>query len=272
MMKEVIDYKYLDKGKDKLNNMRHSHSDGYEILLIRAGSGSVIVRDRLFAMQSGAIWFINGMDTHCTVPENPDEYYRGKIIIKSSFIDAVAKTVGAEEIVGDLFHKNGGTYILPDEETEKYINGEFSKICRALMDNSVYTKGMVAVGIMNILYAGHSKREEQPLTTDSRVSRILDYINKNLSQSISLDDICTHVHVSRYYLCHMFKKTVGMTVFEYILSRRLSIARRYLLDTDMTLSQIASLVGFSSFSYFSKMFREYEGMTPSKFRSDNKSE
>ena len=125
---------------------------------------------------------------------------------------------------------------------------------------------------MNILYAGHSKREEQPLTTDSRVSRMLDYINKNLSQSISLDDICAHVHVSRYYLCHMFKKTVGMTVFEYILSRRLSIARRYLLDTDMTLSQIASSVGFSSFSYFSKAFREYEGMTPSKFRSDNKSE
>lgn len=48
-----------------------------------------------------------------------------------------------------------------DEEIKKYINGEFPKICQALIENSVYTKGVVAVGIMNILYAGHSKREEQ---------------------------------------------------------------------------------------------------------------
>lgn len=270
MLKEIIDFKYLDKGKDEWNNLRHSHGESYEILIVRAGSGSVIVRDRLFAMRPGAVYFINGMDTHCTVPENPEEYYRGKIIISGKFIDQIAEMMDGTALLEDLFHKNGGTCVLPDETTAAYIDAEFSEISRTISEDSIYTKIGVAAGIMNILCAGHEKREEQTLTLDNRVSKILEYINENLSWSISLDEICAQFHMSRYYLCHMFKKTVGMTVFEYILSRRLSIARKYLLGTDMTLSQIANTAGFSSFSYFSKIFREYEGMTPSKFRAENR--
>lgn len=270
MLKEMIDFKYLDKGKDELNNLRHSHGESYEILIVRAGSGSVIVRDRLFALRPGAVYFINGMDTHCTVPEKPEEYYRGKLIVSGKFIDRIAGQMDGTELLEELFHKNGGTCVLPDEKTAAYIDAEFAGINRALSDNSIYTKIGVATGVMNILCAGHEKKEEQILTLDNRVSKILEYINENLGWSISLEDICTQFHVSRYYLCHLFKKTVGMTVFEYILSRRLSIARKYLLGTDMTLSQIADTAGFSSFSYFSKVFREYEGMPPSKFRAANR--
>ena len=266
-MKEILDFKYLDKGKDELNNLRHSHGESYEILIVRAGSGSVIVRDQLFVMRPGAVYFINGMDTHCTVPENPEEYYRGKIVVSGKFIDQIAEIMGCTDLLDDLFHKSGGTCVLPDEATAAYIDTEFTGISRSLSEDSIYTKAGVATGIMNILCAGHKDRGEQVLTLDNRVSKILEYINENLSWNISLKEICTQFHISRYYLCHMFKKIVGMTVFEYILSCRLSTAKKYLLNTDMSLSQIADTAGFSSCSYFSKVFREHEGMTPSKFRA-----
>ncbi len=269
-MKEIIDFKYLDKGKDELSNLRHSHGESYEILIVRAGNGSVIVRDRLFKLHSGGVYFINGMDTHCTVPDKPDEYYRGKIIVSGRFIDGLAEILDCTGLVEDLFHKNGGTYFVPDEETAAYIDNEFSAISQALSDGLDYAKLSVATGVMNILKCGHEKKQSQILSLDDRVSKILEFVNENLKNNITLDDICNRVHVSRYYLCHMFKKTVGMTVFEYILSRRLSIAKKYLTSTDMSLTQIFEATGFSSFSYFSKIFRRYEGVTPSAFRAASK--
>jgi len=267
-VKEIIDFKYLDKGKDELNNLKHSHGESYEILLVRSGSGSIIVRDRLFHIQSGAIYFINGMDTHCTAPKNPKEYIRGKLIISSSFVDKIAEFTACSEILADLFHENGGTCLIPNEKTAAYIDKEFSAINRALTENSSYKQINVASAIFNILSVAHAnKGSYAPIHfPDNRISEALEYINENLSRQVSLDEVCEHIHISKYYFCHMFKKTVGMTVLEYILSRRLSIARKFLRNSSMSLSEISEVSGFSSFSYFSKIFREYEGMTPSEFR------
>jgi len=266
VMKEIIDFKYLDKGKDELNNLRHSHGESYEILLVRSGSGSIIVRDRLFHIQPGAIYFINGMDTHCSAPKNPKEYMRGKLIISSSFIDKIAETAGCSEILEDLFHEKGGTCVIPDEKTAAYIDAEFSLINRAITKKQPYAYINIASAVFNILTAAKANEESYVPVLDNRVSEALEYINENLSCGVSLDEICEHIHVSKYYLCHMFKKMVGMTISEYVLSRRLSIARKSLRDSDMSLSEISEASGFCSFSYFSKMFRKYEGMTPSEFR------
>ena len=108
--------------------------------------------------------------------------------------------------------------------------------------------------------------EPLPLVHNYESGGALEYINNNLNSVFSLEDICEHIRVSKYYLCHKFKKIVGMTVGDYVLSRRISVARKYLRGSDITISEVAEKVGFSSFSYFSKIFKQYEGVTPSEFR------
>ena len=269
-MKEIIDFKYLDKGKDKLQSQRHSHGRSYEMLFVRSGNGVVMVRDKLFSLKSGAVYFINGMETHCSVPENPDDYLRGKIIISGNFIDETAAITGCTEIISELFLKNGGTCVEPEESVAKYIDTEWVRIRNALAEASVYTKINLISAVFNIITAAHANRSSHAKALDNRVADALEYINKNIGHEIILDEICEHIHVSKYYLCHIFKKTTGMTVFEYILSRRLSIARQYLLENELSLSEIANTAGFSSFSYFSKSFRKYEGVTPREFRKKAK--
>lgn len=270
MIKQVIDFKYLDKGKDELNNCRHSHGESYEILLVRSGNGTIMVRDKLFSIIPGAIYFINGTDIHCSAPDIPEEYHRGKIIIAGELIDKIATIAECSELLTELFHINGGTCVMPDECTATYIDSEFAIINRALSEETPYSNITVVSAIFNILSAAHSNSETFTPAVDNRISEALNYINDNLKRNISLEEICAHIHVSKYYLCHMFKKTVGMTVFEYILTRRLSIARKYLRSTDFSVSKVSELTGFSSFSYFSKMFRKYEGVTPSQFKNNGK--
>ena len=270
-MKEVEFFKYLDIGKDEFYNLRHVHNESYEILLTLSGGGTFFIRDRLFNLYQNAIYFTNKAESHYSVPETPENYYRRKIIISADFVDELTQISSCTQLIDDLFRKKGGMCIIPNEETVDFVNKEFLNISNALAENSMYTNAKVASSIMNIICAAHNNIEEQAPQSESKVSQVLRYINKNLSTNITLEEICEHSHFSKYYLCHIFKKTVGMTIFEYILSRRLSIAKKYLLNTDMPLSQIADTTGFSSFAYFSKAFRESEGITPSKFRSQKKS-
>ena len=83
-----------------------------------------------------------------------------------------------------------------------------------------------------------------------------------------LEDLCDRLHISRFYLCHTFKKATGMTIFDYILLMRLSKAKRLLQETQLQASEIAMQTGFSSFSYFSKKFREQEEITPLQYRKN----
>lgn len=270
MMKEIIDFKHLDKGKDLYYNVRHSHGDSYEIVLVLDGSGAFIVRDRLFDIKPLSLYFINGIETHCSVPNAPDLYTRRKIVIDANFIDELAKLLGCIDIIDILFKNNGGERITLNSDTVLSVDAQFYAISKAINENSPLSKMKVTSALLSIFAIAKENISEQPLYSDTRIAETLEYINKNLCQNVSLEKICKHVHLSKYHLCHLFKKTVGMSVFEYLLSRRLSNAKKQLLETSAPVSEIAIEVGFSDFSYFSKIFKLHEGLSPSEFRAINK--
>ncbi len=265
-MKEIIDFKYRDIGKDDLNNKKHSHGNCYEMLFVRSGNGVIMVKDKLFHIKPGGLYFINGMDIHCSVPEVPEDYTRSKLIIDSNYINRIAEATGLSEAVEDLFIKNGGLYI-KSSETEA-IDAEFLKIDASLRSETMYTRAQVTAALLHIFALAHSDKSMHSQAISNNVSSVLDYINNRIEQKITLDEISANVHMSKYYMCHIFKKTIQMTVSEYILSRRISIAKKKLLYTSLPISEIALSSGFSSFAYFSKIFREHEGVTPKEFRKN----
>ena len=270
MMKEIIEFKYLDVGKDSFYNIRHTHGSSYEILFVRSGGGTITVRDKIFPIMPGAMYFINGAEIHCSVPEIAEEYCRSKLVISAGYVNTAAALFGGDKIIADLFGKQGGISIVPDSSTAEQIDKEFRHINEVIFCGDVYSEAEVFSGIIKILCLAHKgSKQLEPLSEDY-VSKALEYINSNLAGSLTLDGICEHVHLSRFYFCHLFKKTVGASVFEYIFSRRLSFAKKYLTETSVPISQVAELCGFSSFSYFGKMFKKETGYTPGEYRKTQK--
>ena len=94
----------------------------------------------------------------------------------------------------------------------------------------------------------------------------MEYINQNISEDLSLDKIAARMFIGKYYMCHLFKMTTGMSITQYILLQRLSLCKNLLLSTDKSVSEIAMLCGFSAFSYFCRAFAKNEGMSASAFR------
>lgn len=101
--------------------------------------------------------------------------------------------------------------------------------------------------------------------------RTKHFIDANYTQSISLKDIADTMYVSQHYLSHLFKKEVGDSPFNYLISRRIEEAKRLLADSNKPIHEIASQVGYGNDKYFSMLFKKMTGQTPSAFREQRKS-
>jgi two-component system response regulator YesN len=95
---------------------------------------------------------------------------------------------------------------------------------------------------------------------------VLRYIRENYSQPITLDDAARSVFLSPFYLSHSFKDELGITFIEYLTRVRMEGAKKLLSDKSLSMQAIAEAVGYDDASYFSKVFKKNEGVTPNKYR------
>lgn len=117
----------------------------------------------------------------------------------------------------------------------------------------------------------HMEGNESPnagtsLTYPETVHQAIRYISNHYQDPIKIEDIVSYVHLSPSHFSRLFKRATGCTVTEYLIKYRLRIAKKLLAGTDSSLGEIAQTAGFCSQSYFSKMFRQFEGMTPLEYR------
>jgi predicted TIM-barrel enzyme/AraC-like DNA-binding protein len=94
---------------------------------------------------------------------------------------------------------------------------------------------------------------------------IKDYIAKNYMNKISFNDLAMRVHLSRTYLSAMFNREVGVTFPEYLTQVRINKAIEIMRNKNINKTEIATLVGFSDYAYFSKIFKKHTGYSPSEY-------
>ena len=107
---------------------------------------------------------------------------------------------------------------------------------------------------------------EKQHSTNRNCALIRQYIDEHFSEPITLDTLAQMVHINKYHLVRTFQKEYGITPINYLIERRLEESRFMLKNTNYSASQIVSLLGFSSSSYFSQCFRRKEHMSPSQYR------
>ncbi|RJE86225.1 response regulator [Paenibacillus sp. 1011MAR3C5] len=132
-----------------------------------------------------------------------------------------------------------------------------SQAVRSLTDLRIWASTALT---RTIAYA--RQREDNVTVMD----KVKSFISQHVSQSISREDIARHVHLHPDYLSRLFKKETGQSIVEYILDEKMAIARELLTGTELSVSDVASSVGYSNFSYFSKVFKSAIQMNPNEYR------
>lgn len=99
----------------------------------------------------------------------------------------------------------------------------------------------------------------------AHMNKVLQYIESNINNEISLTELADEAKISSGYLSRIFKKYYHISVVDYIHLRKLVSAKYYMVSSEMNISDISFLLGYSEAGYFCKIFKKYEKMTPTAF-------
>ncbi|MDD6214936.1 MAG: AraC family transcriptional regulator [Firmicutes bacterium] len=269
-MKNILEFHYHQRGYDRLNNIGHFHDDSYEILHIISGDGSIIINNKLYSLNQNDIYLINGSCTHCTIPNNTDKYIRNKLVVNKTFMNSLLKIAADENIIGALFLKNGGAYVKLNQIKSANVNDIFLGISNMLDKRNYNAELYITSQLLYLIYLCSENITDNIVDKDGIIEQIFVYIDKNLSSPLSIDTISKAIHINKYYLCHKFKKDTNMTINQYIVNARISMAKQLLAETEKSISDIAIDVGFVNFSHFSTTFLKIVGLSPHSFRKQIK--
>lgn len=102
--------------------------------------------------------------------------------------------------------------------------------------------------------------------SESVVAKAKAYIDENYQKDISLDDVSRMVDISPYYFSKLFKQEQGENFIEYLTRTRMKNARQLLKNQGYSIKEVCAMCGYSDSNYFSRVFKKYEGVTPSEYR------
>lgn len=142
------------------------------------------------------------------------------------------------------------------EETQCDLPGS-DTICQAYME----------ILVTRLMRNTDFALNKDPLpSSNNQCAAVRRYIDAHFKETLTLDILAEIARVNKFYLAHSFKEEYGISPITYQLNRRIEEGCYLLQQTDMSLTQISRVLGFSSPSYFSQIFRKYKNLTPSEYR------
>lgn len=99
-----------------------------------------------------------------------------------------------------------------------------------------------------------------------KMKRIIKYIDENLSQKLTLSDLCDVFEISSTSLNDLFKQEVNTTVNDFVNQKKINKAIQLIREEDYKIYEIAEMLGYSDYKYFNYVFKKYTDVTPSKFK------
>lgn len=235
------------------------HHDFFEVYLFLGGKVDYFVEGRTYRLIPGDILLINPMELHRPLVEPGTPYERIVLWIDktllSSFSDETADLSACFRAADSRFHA-------AHTDTGSKLTVLAQEFAGTEYGNSVFCQGLllqVIVELNRLVLRGEGVGAGAEI--DPLILRVLEYIRAHYQEPLSLDGLAEQFYVSKYYLSHLFSHTVGVSVYRYILLKRLQIARE-LLSEGTPPGAVFQHCGFQDYANFYRAFKRQYGETP----------
>lgn len=250
--------------KKKGDSLLHFHQDAYEIMLFKKGNVDYIINGTTFHLQPGNITFIRPNDIHGYIYQNDSVYERLNFHITGDF----AKSLSSPHTdLLECFHFPSSV---------RYLEKEQAKEFELYLDNAIeylnekkfgYDIRFFAYMSLILLLFNESKSVPDFSYTDifpKIIQDTLTYINEHFTEDISVQSIADYINVSRSHLSHLFKNCMGISLWNYVLTKRIQLAKT-LLKSGSSITDTCYECGFSDYANFIKTFSKLSGTSPGKY-------
>jgi len=156
---------------------------------------------------------------------------------------------------------------LPASDPKAYDNkATFTSYVQRCADMPMCEKVMIE-GFIGVLFSRFLQQATaRPWTDDTRVTKVLKYINQNLYDDIDIDDLAEVACITKPYLIRVFKRSFGTSPLQYINKKKIEKAQLLLITEDITVKELAYTLGYNDHSYFNRLFKKLCGQTPQEYR------
>ena len=244
------------------------HHDFYEVYYLLDGQVEYWVDGRIIRMEPGDLLLINPQELHRPlVGSDKERYERIVLWINKDFLESMSP---GKSKLSRCFDQSLPNRICPAdaerpilkarmyELVREYYSRDFgSRICA----QGLFLQLMVQLNRLSF-HTDDPEREDSQLS--ELVQKTMDYIRDNISKPLSLEMIAGYLFVSKYHLSHAFSREVGVSLYRYIMLRRLLLARQLLLSGQGA-GQVSINCGFSDYASFYRAFKAEYGVSPREY-------
>ncbi len=249
----------------------HLH-DTYEIFQSLNGSLNYFVEGRIYTLEKNDVIITNVNEIHRPIIVSQDEPYDRRFVqFKPTAFIPFFNTDYNPLWIFDHREPGHNNLIQLAGNQDDIINRLLSEI-EDFNHNPSPRKALIQknriIDLIIQLETRVSSESEAPIssiTMDRRVKDIINYINKNFNQDLSLTLIAEDHYMDKFYLSHLFKSSTGFTVHEFIQSKRIKEAKRLIIE-GLPLSQVCTACGYKDYSNFYKTFKKMTGLSPKDYR------
>ncbi|WP_336772446.1 helix-turn-helix domain-containing protein [Paenibacillus sp. MMO-58] len=251
----------------------HLH-DWYEIVFVYAGKGTFFINHSFYEMNPGDVFLIPGNTVHRAFPDEDSPVTSSAIFFGPRLIQPME--FGESHSLLRCFEqaRKSKSYRL---ENSLDVRLAFSSLIDAMNDEWLNRlpsyRAAIAVRLYDFLIAlnrmalTETEHTRSSSAEPSWIRTILDYIDAHIgSQEMSLADLSSKASVTYAHFSRVFKQHTGMNVSEYMLLKKIMLAKEKLMLTGDTIASVCLACGFESESYFYKKFKLITGMTPVEYR------
>jgi AraC family transcriptional regulator len=141
------------------------------------------------------------------------------------------------------------------------------------IDDHAYAETLGLLLLWELRHAVGDLKNSQPCPvrgglTRPQLRRVKEFVGVRISSDITISDLASAAGLSPFHFIRAFKRSVGISPYQYVLSERISRARELLLKRDLAIADVALAVGFHDATQLNRAFRKLVGVTPTAFRRD----
>lgn len=241
-----------------------------ELYYLREGERIYFVEDRTYLLTAGSVLLISSNRIHKTSSSGNHPHERLLLQVHPDLLESFTPML--QDVNFDYLLSKTAVISTPDSPYNAEIRDSFEEIARLDSERPIGYETEIRLNVVKLLLnfqrALNTSDDEHILNSPKhqKIYEILRYIGSNMEHITSLDMLCQHFYISKYYLCHSFKEVTGLSVMAFMNMTRVLRATVLLQQNTMTVAQVGKAVGFRSLAQFTDVFKRLRGLTPNEYR------
>ena len=250
----------------------HHYHNCFELYYLYSGERYYFIQDKTYHVTGGSFVLINPNEIHRTGNLGSFGYDRMLIHFSRELLEdylSVDSSIAPYRTLEEKIH-----IISLDPQEQNFVETLLHTMENEYTKNNQRENSYIKLTLLQLLlFLNHCKPSQQDAalvhinTTQKTMFEILGYINNHYFETLTLETVSAKYYLSSCYFSRTFREMTGFHFVEYLNNVRIKEAKKLLLNSSLSINEIAAATGFNSNTHFGRVFKQITGCSPSSYKS-----